>query len=276
MHKHIFIIIRYSVLTESQSSWEIGRDKNNEEYKNRLFDHNRLSLHERLFREVTVPSINSMITAQNQDNLTVLVLTSEELPSPYLENLHDLLAPYPWFKVFPLPSNKKMYELINSTFRNELGKFNGTVCFATTRLDDDDALASGFMNELLKYLSPSFNGFCVSFSNGVAGIYDKNTGTYRSFHSYYYPKIALGLSYINTYEPVTKSLAFNETTIYSLGKHTTVDFKRPTIIDARNPMFLRTFHTASDSIGKAQISKIIKNPKVNNDDITRIFSIQNV
>jgi len=265
LRKHLFIIIRYSMLERKQVSWQIARDVDFEEYKRNLFNPIRLSKREKLFSEITLPSLVSL--NPDPDHITALVFTSDELPAEYMNRLQQLLQPYRWAKVIPTSADQHIRNAVAPIIMNELKKHDEPVCFGTTRLDDDDALAHYFTDVMNQYLSPNFKGFCVSFSRGYAGIYEES---FTSFHAQETPKIALGLSFINTYDP-TKSTLDEPITVFSLGNHRKIDSVCPVILDARNPMFLRTMHFSSDSTTEDKVKKIKTTPEIDSSEIIKAF-----
>lgn len=274
MRKHKFIIIRYSLLTTKGKSWNISRNHELEEYKRILFSPSRLSTHERLFQQVTFPSLVSQ--NPNEDEVTLLVLTSDELPQPYKNNLYKMLKPYPWAKVLTFPCDDSVGDSLYLYLVKELDRFDEKVCYSTTRLDDDDALAPNFNKMLDLYLHPHFSGFCISFPSGYTGIYSKEKNSFESFYYRYVPMIALGLSYINTYDPKTRAFEYEESNVYELKNHTKVDRKRPTILDGRNRTFLRTIHSESDTYGSKQVAKTKSLTEVEPDKIRKIFTLQGI
>lgn len=264
LKKHTFFMIRYSLLNPVQSFWKISRDIKFEEYKQRLFDPERLKLHEQLFANVTLPSIVNM--SPNPNDFSLLVFTSEDLPKEHLEKLNGLLSPYSWAKAIQLPSNLPSEKAIHNHFRQELERFNETVLYSTVRIDDDDAIAPYFCNELERYLTPVLSGYCVSFPKGYAGIYE--SGQFESFHPFYEPKIGLGLAYINTFDPGSPSNEANN--IYDFGGHPKVDQHRPVILDAKKPMYIRSIHSAGDSYGQKKKERIGSTEDVS-DEVKKIF-----
>ncbi|MCG2937512.1 glycosyltransferase, partial [Escherichia coli] len=66
--KHIVVTIRYSLLMENnlRKSWKVGLDNDFESYKKILFDSSRLSVREKIFNKICLPSlikINNSITS---------------------------------------------------------------------------------------------------------------------------------------------------------------------------------------------------------------------
>lgn len=236
MKKHIFIMIRYSVLTKSQNSWDIGREVDFEVYKEKLFSPGRLELHENLFENVTFPSLCEM----DERSVTALIFISDELPAVNKERLLRVVDKKSNLKVVEVSRSERVVGKMNSELFKELSAFGSDVCYATVRLDDDDALADNFENELWNYVSPEFSGHAVTFSQGYNAFYDIDG--YTGFQFVKYPLIALGLSYIDVFRSGDKEVK----SVYSLGKHTTIDERYPVILKSKLPMYVRTIHKASD------------------------------
>ncbi|MGN8646370.1 ATP-grasp fold amidoligase family protein [Gracilibacillus sp. HCP3S3_G5_1] len=272
MKKHIFLIVRYSMLTENGSGWRIG-EKEFDEYKQEVFDSRRLEIREKLFKNITLPSIANQ-TFLNPDEFSLLVITSDKLPEENLSNLQEMLGDYTWAKIIPTNHNDSMKNLIDQVITEELNQFNEPICYCTARLDDDDALASNYLEKLFQYLSPEHSGFCISFGNGYTGIYNVELDVYQSFHTNYSPKIALGLAYLNTYDPKHESFGNNLISIFSNGSHTKVDQQSPTIIDSKDQLYLRTIHALSDTNSKEQVKRVRSKPTVEPNIIYTKFSIE--
>lgn len=272
MKKHIFIIVRFSVLSEDGSAWKLGRG-DFENYKKSLFDSERLAHREKIFREITLPSLLNQKLAPTKENITLLVITANALPSSNLKSLERLLSPYPWAKIVQFPSNKPFAYFLKLTLRRELEEFNDTVCYGTTRLDDDDALSHSFLEEVYKYLDPNFLDYCISFGRGYAGVFNHKIGGFESFHDYYYPKIAIGLSHINIYDPKTNTFGSEKLSIFHKGNHLKVDLNSPTIIDSTKPIFLRTIHSFSDTINDQQLKMVREKPSVEPEIVKKLFNL---
>lgn len=273
LKKHNFIIMRYSMLTNDGATWSIGR-KDFELYKAQLFAADRLELHERLFADIALPSIANQSYDLDSGDVTLLILTSDELPSENLQKLQEIIKPYPWAKIIQLQANSTQGGLIKRALKNEIEKFNEEICYSTTRLDDDDALADNFLLELNKYVQPEFAGYAVSFGSGYAGIYDEDSKKFVSYHDYYYPKSAQGASHINIYNPETDEYKHKSISVFHNGNHLYTDKKIPTILDSRNTMFMRTFHSASDTSkdNKRKIDKIKSTEPVEIENVYKIFT----
>lgn len=265
MKKHIFIMIRYSVLTKNKNAWVIGKNQEFDAYKSKLFSESRLRLHEKLFKSVTFPSLCEM----SENRTTVMVFLSNELPAANKKNLFNLVGKKGNFKVIEVSKDENVNEKMDSEVLRELNKFEEDICYATVRLDDDDALADDFEKELLVYLAPEFKSHAISFSKGYNAYYENDA--YIAFKLIKYPLIALGLSYINIFEKSNKKPS--KVTVYSLGNHTKIDERFPVIIKANAPMFFRTIHEESDIYQRKNTkSKGFDNSFFDFEKVKRCFS----
>ncbi|UYV18036.1 putative rhamnosyl transferase [Halomonas qaidamensis] len=263
MKRHVFVLVRYSVLTHHRGAWVIGRDNDFDEYKKKLFEDERLKLHTKLFKTVTLPSLLKM----EKKNTTVLLFTSSEMPAKYLNEIKEIELKFENFKVIEVDVSQSLTKVMQDKLLGELGKLGEEVCYASVRLDDDDALADEFYVSLFKYVDPSFVGHSISFSKGYAGLYEN--GSYKGFYVQNYPKLALGLSHIHHYR---KGEEKEVSSIYSLGGHTRIDEKAPIIIDSRKSMYIRTIHEASDMYGSKIKSKVeLERNKVTHEEVFEKF-----
>lgn len=269
MNKHVFIIVRYSVLLKKSGAWSISRGLGLESYRHRLFDQKRLCLHEKLFKNVALQSIIGQDTPLDENDFTLIVLTSDELPEENRRNLQAMLFPYPWAKICSLGRKDE----IEVFLRNKVISFNETTCYATLRLDDDDALSSDFLEKMSQYIRPDWAGYCVSFGMGYQGFFDTKKDKFVMFRERHFPKIAAGLAMINIFDADKMATEYQAATIYGAGSHQQVDRRYPTILDCRAHAFMRTEHEEQDThYSEKNIADKYKN-SVSADVIRDGFSI---
>lgn len=246
MNTHIYFMIRYSVYTRNQGWWQIGKNVSSDKYRNALFSESRLLLHEKLFFDVTLPSLKEI---SSTSKITALIFISEELPEPFKSNLLNAEADYAWLEVITTKSDKALNTQIDRKIEEKLRQNEEDVCYATVRLDDDDALASDFGVELTKYLKPEFSGMGVTFPKGVFAVYDGNQ--YSSFYHYKKANNAQGLALICIR---TQALAGESPlTVFGTGNHTSIDDRYPTVNDSSKIMFIRSEHEGSDLIASGRL-----------------------
>lgn len=265
MDKHKVIIVRYSVLLSKPTSFIIGRELDYGRYKEALFASKRLEIHEFLFLNVTLASLLEQLESGHKKNTTVFVLTSDQLPSKYLQTLEYLETKYSWFKLLKITGNEGISKKVKTNLN-----FAATTLVATIRLDDDDALSMDFLDKIDDYLIDTNNDTCISFSKGLSSKFCTQTLKYVATVETVTPKIALGLTYIDTYEPTSKQ---NFKTIFDLGNHNKIDQIKPLIINSDQVSFLRTLHQESDTKGQElSIGRRIENAEIA-DYIDDLFSI---
>ena len=249
--KHVFIIIRYSILTSSGKGWKLA-ERDFLEYKNKLFDPLRLAERLNIFMKVTLPSLKSMRVPADIKR-TILIITSDQLP---LKAFHELESATNSFHDISIikasPNDLDIGKVVKHEIQAELSSYedkSNDVCIATVRLDDDDALIPDYLINLCDYIALAYAGFVVSFPLGwIAEIDDANQLLFNNLFMLNQPKIALGLAYINIYS-FEKELFYDQSksNVYELGNHEYVGIMRPVICDSRAPSYLRTTHQSNDS-----------------------------
>ncbi|EIC23759.1 Protein of unknown function (DUF3118) [Thiorhodovibrio frisius] len=109
----------------------------------------------------------------------------------------------------------------------------------TFRLDDDDALARGYLARLLQYAHSRYRGHVLTFPAGYKAWFDHAAQTYTQVAEHWEPKIALGLAYVGHGQDKVKQ-------VFQVGNHTQVDRHFPLVSLPDRPMYLRSFHDDND------------------------------
>lgn len=238
---HKVIIIRYSVYFAKTKSFILARRNTTEQYKAKLFDEKRLSMHEFLFLNVTMPSLIRQIHGKMDESVTVMVITSEDLPEKYMNRLNVLASEYSWFKVVLASQESNISKVIDEAIH-----FEEKTLVATIRLDDDDALSAHFLTTVDRYLTEENADKCLTLARGINANFNSQTLQYSGFNEILYPKIAIGLTYIRWFDPEDDSPFVS---IYGLGNHVKVNEVKRLIVDKNEISFLRTHHELSDTAG---------------------------
>ena len=92
-------LVRFSVLT---STYYSERYPSLEALAEHLFSAERMELRFRLFEKLCLPAL----TGQTDTDFTLIVVTAEDMPTPYLERLNSLLAPHPNIILRPVGTGK--------------------------------------------------------------------------------------------------------------------------------------------------------------------------
>lgn len=248
--KPVIIQISYSLLNIHRQGWRIGR-QDLETYRKQLFDSARLSFREKLFRLVTIPSLQAMLRKSSGQNLRVLVYTSLSLPPPFLQNLHTLVDELGCGEVLGIEEHEKFRypDVIPRVLCKmaDVSEVQRRLTFAAVRIDDDDALSSNYIDRLSQYISQSYSGFAVSFGRGYVGHFDNQAQKFVRIRDVYQPMSSRGLAAICTYDMASRRFSSTCASAFMLGEHPTVDRRFPTIIDSREPVFFASEHTQQDT-----------------------------
>ena len=256
---HKVIIIRYSVYFAKTKSFILARRNTTEQYKAKLFDEKRLNMHEFLFLNVTMPSLVHQIHGKMDESVTVMVITSEDLPDKYMKRLNTLASEYSWFKVVLASQESNISKVIDEAIH-----FEERTLVATIRLDDDDALSASFLRTIDSYLIEENADKCLTLARGVNANFNSQTLQYSCFHEILYSKVSVGLTYIRWFDPEDDSPFVS---IYGLGNHVKVNEVKRLIVDKKEISFLRTHHELSDTAGANANAHV----KIFNTDPTVFF-----
>lgn len=247
MAPHIFYLIKYSVehVAEGNRSMHLAKKnakKGQQAYKGSLFSESRLSLRERLFGNVTLPSLKRALEYKNAH---VVILAAQSLPERYRISLEQLVAGIDRVTIHYLPPVKSIdlesSRIVLDLLKSVVSGVSGRHCIATVRLDDDDALANNYTNMLLEYIKPALAGFFVSFPLGVRLSIKRDQ---LILTSSYLSKTSQGMARV---EEVDVGEATYFPTAYSGGSHFGVDKRGPVVLDSRFPAYIRTNHVDNDS-----------------------------
>lgn len=266
MKKHNFVTIIYSVLTKT-SAWKIGKEISFEEYREKLFDPERLKKREEIFERITLPSLSSF-----SKNSTVIIFISNELPAIFKQRLLKLIEPYGYIKLVNVDVDEHVFIKVGTTVKGELKKMGEDVLYSTIRLDDDDAVSKKFMNNFEPYLDHRFIGVCVTFSSGVGLIFDNDK--IISAHLKKAPKIAIGLAWINKFNSKEGTFDSKYISVYNLGNHINVEERVPTLIDPRKISWARSIHDISDIYSSHLVNTYKSQPEIEVSSLGKYFDIK--
>lgn len=133
-------LVRFSVLSPT---FYTQRFETLEQTAAYLFAPERMELRFRLFETLCLPSL----VDQSDSDFDLVVLTSRNMPTPYLSRLRQLLQPYPHIHLHPLIPAAH-FRLIRRGYSSVPD--TGFTHRAQFRLDDDDCLDLRFIERLRK------------------------------------------------------------------------------------------------------------------------------
>lgn len=269
MKKIIYIVVRYSMLIENSKTWSVT-DADINKYRENLFNGNRLERRLKLFSNITLPSIVGQVDFMEGYEFKLFVVSSDELPINNQKELNSLAANYEWMSIHYLP--RQDLSIAQPIF-DDLESYGKEVLYATIKLDDDDALSVNFLKEFNKLLVVRHIGYAISFGRGLCGFYNFSNNQYEKIINYYYPKIALGLGYINLFDG--KVFKNKIKTLFQAGGYTKIDRYVPTIVYSKDIMYMYTIYEHSDSYTEERARRLKKLPSVNASIIKKRFNIPN-
>lgn len=173
---------RFSWLGASDTGREIA---DVEAAQVKLWNAERMAIRFHLFEHLTLPCL----AAQTDQDFRMVVVTSPEMPDIYHQRLEHVTAPHKFIEILNTAERHIAYAIRPIM----LERLDGEEKATHFRLDDDDALASGYIARL-REISPRLHArTAISFPRGVAGLTDgkaaKHAPMFKSF-------IAIGLAYV--------------------------------------------------------------------------------
>lgn len=235
-----FGVTRFSLFLPNSAAWYLSKDMIDDnakvqEYKERLFNPDRLEERINVFFNITLPTLSKM--KKNYTYYHILQI-SDEMPNRYKNIIKTYCHQYNFLilqEIDRYGNSKKSLEKIISE------KLNGKkICFGLFSLDDDDVLAIDYFDKAAMYLHDSFKGHVISFGTGVTGLLVKKDNI-RDPRICYEPKINIGLLRIGWVDVNGRICT------PVLGNHKYVDKFSPTILDSREIMYFWTRHLNQDS-----------------------------
>ena len=266
-----YIITRFSIST--------GRKDFNGDLT-KLFDKHRLETRFLIFETFCLPSI----LGQTSKDFIWIIFVDPSLSKHYLNRLKNLVKGYSMIHVIKYSPNIDLNSV--NFIDRQIGKIS-TKYVITTRLDDDDALSSGFIKKIQQDCQEFKNRdlLFISYPKGLHWRPDKKE-KYGVFSDTYYKSIALGLSLVTIKDkyPLTvygwnhvKIVSLLDecknnpkSNLYKLAKASGDKIKnwnikkRLKIIKTKDNVYLRTVHGENDAakiISQRFFNKI--NKKVN-------------
>jgi hypothetical protein len=236
-----FGVTRFSLLLPNSNAWYLSKDLYNdtaiEEYKARLFSPTRLDERIEIFFNLVVPSLNKM---KGNHNYYHILQISEELPNHYKLKILELVSKYDFLLIQEVNKFGNSKTTLNEIILDKTKELkNNENIFGLFYLDDDDILSIDYLDKVKKYIYPEFQGYIISFANGITGLLQKSTSL--NTKNCYQPKINIGLMRIGYISEK------NEVILPIIGNHKYSDKFSPTILDSREIMYYWTRHLNQDS-----------------------------
>ena len=203
-----------------------------------LYEPARMALRFAHFESLTLPSI----TAQTNGDFTFLVVTGESLPEPWRSRLHDLAADVPQMRIVPMAPMRHR-DAMRLAIKEALGEDDTeSIQF---RLDDDDAVAVGFVQSLrwfernTRRMRRGWRNVAFEYNRGYAVRLSERGIEAEAVQTHFW---ACGLAVL--FRPGDPK------TVMNYGHHK-LHHEMPTLINPAADMYLRAVHGDNDT-GNAQ------------------------
>ncbi|WP_291729374.1 glycosyltransferase [Leisingera sp. F5] len=221
-------LVRFSVLSTNYYS---ERFNSLEEKAAHLFSPERMDLRFRLFEHLCLRSL----TQQSDPSFRLIVLTSEDLPDPYLERLLELTEPYSNIFCHGAAPDTHYQQLKGAFSLVNLRRATHHVLF---RLDDDDALdrnfvkrTKGFARGMIPLQGEGQTPFIIAHNRGL--YLEKTAKGAELYDTCERSPLSTGLSLVAPADHPANPYAFN---------HRKIAQHYNTFSDISVPAFLRTIH----------------------------------
>ncbi len=188
-----------------------------------------------IFFDLSVPILQRL--AADHDYRHV-VRYSGSMPQPYLDRLHAAAAEHPVLLLLDADGPVSLAEVVLDLARSR----GGSRTVVQFRLDDDDLLATTYLEQLSAFATPADHRRAVSLASGFAAAYDE--GRIGAPHVVRRVFGAQGLAYIGNYGARLDAVRIGDVD----GDHTKVHRLRPTIVHSARPAFLQLRHTGQDML----------------------------
>lgn len=226
---------RFSLFVPDSASWRASNEQSGfteDEYRDYLYDDDRLSLRADIFLNHTVPTL-----AQASDGFDVkhIVSFSESLPLQFKNRLCEAADKNEVLHLDELPDGDNGWTAVRRYIQST--GFKGT--FGRYRLDDDDVLSAHYFQTTKPYIKPEFEGMLVSMPLGVEAVYaDEQFFHLREAHT---PMNSMGLLSVCSVQ--------DDGTVVEpqSGPHDKSDRFAPVILDASHLGYLRVIHPGQDN-----------------------------
>jgi hypothetical protein len=242
-------ITRFSVVeTPASGAGTLRGATDFEVWRKRIFHPARLRRRFQLFRVLPLPSVAHI--AKHYPHFQYVILISDNLPLFWKLLLRFMTRGRPWCRIVTVASGTSSME----ARRRAVREFAYGRRHYTFRLDDDDALADGYLSVVLDHARQE-GEFVLSCDDGYYVQHSRRGVRVEPRH---YPRGAFGLGFFSD-DPAGK-------TIYCLGHHQYVHQEARVVHFGGQRCWLRTTHAGNHS-GK----RIRHTEPISIDDAVRLL-----
>ena len=240
-------LVRFSLLLRQANYFPNMKHLSFEERVNHVFGESRLIRRFELFENICLPSLKN----QTDQGFNIAILTSKSLPNWAMERLQHSLSGIENIFIRPFRANANYMNIARRAVYELLDHQADT--YASFNLDDDDALATDYIERLRGYLLPENVGKALTFRKGFELTVSGGEMRLKRDRR---PKASAGIAGINA-GPIND--VADVATIFEYGGHRKVDERFPLIIDASDDMYLQSANGAnvSERQGLAETARVL-------------------
>lgn len=249
---NFFGITYFSVLVRHNGKFLLTNGSY-DDYVEKLYADERLSLRMEMFSKIIVPSLSKM----NCEGVNYIhfIVCSHSLPLKYKIQLLEITNKYRFLRLVEVDflSDLNIRTHILKEFEQMSAPKN---IFGYFSLDDDDILSIDYLQNMKKYLQKNFLGMNIVFSKGYTTFYESGD-TSLILREVRFPFINIGQMRICEFDG-DKGIRIPNT-----GSHMLTDLSVPTIIDSTKHNFVWLRHAVQDTSSHFKNSEYLK--KIMND-----------
>lgn len=233
---------RYSAYHPKSRAFVAVRDAEDEAtYKAQLWSAERMRTRSAIFFGLSVPQLHAM---RGDHDYVHLVTYSDDMPDPWQAELQDAVAASDLLALHPV--HRGLRFLIRDHLVATGSPSRPVVTF---RVDDDDLLATNYLDELAAYATAHDHGRAVSLARGYTALW--HAGAVTQLRSTYRRLGSQGQACIGSWDAET-----GELDLPPMKSHASVDRRLPTILDARTPTFLQLRHLGQDTADEGGLAAL--------------------
>lgn len=240
----VYGVTRYSVFAPRDKDWVLSSSTEDvEEYRRALWSEERMSAREHVFLGWAAPVYQRFHDTHGYRHL---VQYSPEMPARWLDALLDAAATYP--ALLPVPGGA-WTDRVGAITRDLRARRAGPGPVAWLRVDDDDLLATDFLDRVVPWVTPAHRGWGISLGKGLTAEYaDRRLSRFGLSTR---PFVSMGQVFVGHADS-------SGTPHFPPGvSHVRVHQEMPTIVDSREVAYLRLLHDQQD---RAHGRDVVENP----------------
>jgi hypothetical protein len=221
---------RFSVVNFQSNSFRRfrGQRPSIEDVRSIIFSDDRLETRFRIFEGLVLPSL--AVLASKHSSFHHLLLISPDMPARWHDRLREICRGHEWLHIKHVPFNVS----ISNATTEFLKQFQTGRRIFNFRLDDDDALATGFCEAVEAAAATLADGSVLVFEKGFRLRRHESGRFFLS--SKRRPQPSAGLGVLSSTNHIVE--------VYSRGNHNKVSAVR---VAKHHPMWIRLIHSSNDS-----------------------------